>query len=103
MACEKILTVVLKSLIKLNEKAILNNLKTQRLKPMYRITFVPSTTLAKVNQVRFVENVKIYWENAQDHTTQKNARNHLKPHQPVQTVKEITRLITSNAQPSYLI
>ena len=75
IASEKILTVVLKSFIKLNEKTILNDIKTQGLKPIncieipthtrypvYRVTFVPGITLAKVNQVRFVENIKVYWE-----------------------------------------
>lgn len=62
IAFEKILTVVLKGLIELNEKTILNNLRSQGLKlincikiptntryPVYRVTFVSGITLAKVN------------------------------------------------------
>lgn len=61
-AFEKILTVVLKGLIELTEKTILNNLRSQGLKlincikiptntryPVYRVSFVPGITLAKVN------------------------------------------------------
>ena len=75
IATEKMFTVVMKGLIQLSEKTIMNNLKTQGLQPLnciqiptrtrysiYRITFAPGTTLAKVNQVRFVVNIKIYWE-----------------------------------------
>ena len=72
---EKVLTVVLKGPIKLPEKIIINNLKTQGLTPInctempthtryhiYRITFASGTTLARINHVRFIENLKIYWE-----------------------------------------
>lgn len=73
LSTEKILTVVLKGLIKLNKKVILHNLKTQGLKainctelsthtkyPVYKVTFMPGTTLTNVNQVRFIENIKVY-------------------------------------------
>ncbi|CAD1472697.1 unnamed protein product, partial [Heterotrigona itama] len=30
--------------------------------PINRVTFAPETTLAKVNQVRFIGNLKVYWE-----------------------------------------
>ena len=30
--------------------------------PIYRITFAPGSTLAMVNHVWFIENLKIYWE-----------------------------------------
>ena len=72
---EKVLIVVLKELIKLPSKTIINELKTQGLKPLtcaeipaptkypiYRISFAPGTTLAKVNHTRYVHNIKIYWE-----------------------------------------
>ena len=68
---EKTLTVVPKGLIKLHDKIILDNMNSQGLHsitctelpthtkyPIYRITFVPGTTIAKVNQVRFIENIK---------------------------------------------
>ena len=77
---EEILTVVLKGLIKLDPKIILNNLKTQGLKPIdcteisnhmkypiYRITFFLGTTLANVNQDRFIEHIKVYWEKYEAH------------------------------------
>ena len=75
ISSEKVLTVVLKGLIKIPDKTILHSLKTQGLTPIncteipthtrypiYRITFAPGTTLAKVNHVRYIENIKIYWE-----------------------------------------
>ena len=68
-------TVVLKGLIKLPGKTITNNLRTQKLTPLncaeilthtrypiYRVTFAPGTSLVRINQVRFIENIKIYWE-----------------------------------------
>lgn len=73
VSTEKILMVVLKGLIKLPEETILSNIKTQGLYPIdctelqthtrypvYRVTFAPGTTLTKINQVRYVENIKIY-------------------------------------------
>ena len=72
---EKVLTVVLKGLIRLPDKTIINSLKTQGLNPLscteipthtkyplFRITFAPGTTIAKINHVRFIENLKIYWD-----------------------------------------
>ena len=75
LASEKVLTVVLKGLIRFPDKTIISSLKTQGLSPincteipthtrypLYRITFAPGTTLARVNHVRFIENLKVYWE-----------------------------------------
>ena len=75
IATEKVLTVVLKGLIKLPSKTIINDLKAQGLNPLtcteipaptkypiYRITFAPGATLTKINHIRFVQNLKIYWE-----------------------------------------
>ena len=73
---EKILTVVIKELIKLPDIVITNSLRAQGLTPincteipihtkypLYRVTFAPGTTFARVNHcVRFIENIKIYWE-----------------------------------------
>ena len=74
LVSEKVLTVV-KGLIRFPDKTIISSLKTQGLSPincteipthtrypLYRITFAPGTTLARVNQVRFIENLKVYWE-----------------------------------------
>ena len=72
---ERPITVALKGLIKLPAKIITNNLKSQGLNPLncvelptstrypiYRVTFAPGTTIAKINHTRFIENVKVYWE-----------------------------------------
>ena len=66
---------MLKSPIQLNTKTITNSLKSQGLKPItcieipihtkypvYKVTFSPGITLANVNQVRFIEHIKVYWE-----------------------------------------
>ena len=75
ISTEKVLTVVLKGLVKFPEKTIINDLKIQGVNPIdcteipisirypiiYRVTFAPGTTLARVNHVRFIKNIKIYW------------------------------------------
>ena len=68
-------TVVLKGLIKLPESKICNSIKNQGLNPIacteiptltkypiYRVTFAPGITMAQINQIRFIERIKIYWE-----------------------------------------
>ena len=34
---------------------------------MYRVIFAPGTTLAQINHVRFIKNIKIYWEKYESH------------------------------------
>ena len=136
IAAEKVLTVVLKGLIKLPSKTIINDLKAQGLNPLtcteipaptrypiYRITFAPGTTLTKINHVRFVQNLKIYWEKFDSRkptiqcyrchpqiatkkqcvssvlapTTLGNARKQRTPHQRAVIAGERTLQTTSNA------
>ena len=35
--------------------------------PIYRVTFAFGTILAQINHVRFIENIKIYWEKYESH------------------------------------
>ena len=92
---EKTLTVVLKDLIRLPLTRISENIKCQDLNPthcveipthtkysIYRIMFAPGTTLAQVNHIRFIENIKIYWEKYESQTNDSmfplpDARSHI--------------------------
>ena len=75
VSAEKTCTVVLKGLIKLSESKICKSIKNQGLNPiacteiptltrypLYRVTFAPGTTMAQINNIRFIEHIKIYWE-----------------------------------------
>ena len=72
ISSDKTTTVVLKGLIRLPIDRICESIESQGLKtvscremsthtkdPIYRITFVPRTTLAQINHIRYIKHIKI--------------------------------------------
>ena len=58
-------TVIFKGFTRLSEARICNictEIPTHTKYPIYRVIFAFKTSLAQINHIRYIENIKIYWE-----------------------------------------